>query len=179
MRVSLRLMMRNRLSLAGVALGLVSPGNIVLFTLIDFVSGSASPYVGIFADRVAPAFLILALLLIGAGLWRERRLKAVDVLAEVSPLPRIDLNDARQRSAALGCFGFWVLLLVVSMAGSYKSYQYTDSVQFCGPACHAAMHPEYTAYRLSPHARVTCVECHVGAGATWYVKSGPVALFMG
>jgi hypothetical protein len=33
------------------------------------------------------------------------------------------------------------------------------------------MDPEYTAYQNSPHANVTCVECHVGAGASWYVKS--------
>jgi hypothetical protein len=33
------------------------------------------------------------------------------------------------------------------------------------------MKPEYTAYQNSPHARVTCVECHIGAGATWFVKS--------
>jgi hypothetical protein len=33
------------------------------------------------------------------------------------------------------------------------------------------MKPEFTAYQLSPHARVGCVECHVGSGATWYVKS--------
>jgi hypothetical protein len=33
------------------------------------------------------------------------------------------------------------------------------------------MNPEFTAYSLSPHARVGCVECHVGQGATWFVKS--------
>jgi hypothetical protein len=33
------------------------------------------------------------------------------------------------------------------------------------------MNPEFTAYQLSPHARVACVDCHVGSGATWYVKS--------
>jgi nitrate/TMAO reductase-like tetraheme cytochrome c subunit len=33
------------------------------------------------------------------------------------------------------------------------------------------MSPEYTAYQASPHARVGCVECHVGSGASWYVKS--------
>ena len=27
------------------------------------------------------------------------------------------------------------------------------------------------AYQHSPHARVSCVECHVGSGAEWYVKS--------
>jgi len=33
------------------------------------------------------------------------------------------------------------------------------------------MHPEFTAYKASPHARVACVDCHVGSGASWYVKS--------
>jgi hypothetical protein len=33
------------------------------------------------------------------------------------------------------------------------------------------MEPEHTAYQNSPHANVTCVECHVGAGASWYIKS--------
>jgi hypothetical protein len=33
------------------------------------------------------------------------------------------------------------------------------------------MHPEYTTYQRSPHARVKCVECHIGAGANWFVKS--------
>jgi hypothetical protein len=33
------------------------------------------------------------------------------------------------------------------------------------------MEPEYTVYQNSPHARVACVECHVGAGADWFVRS--------
>jgi len=33
------------------------------------------------------------------------------------------------------------------------------------------MHPEYITYLDSPHARVSCAECHVGTGANWYVKS--------
>jgi len=33
------------------------------------------------------------------------------------------------------------------------------------------MQPEYSAYQRSPHARVRCVECHIGSGASWYVKS--------
>ncbi|HXY07698.1 MAG TPA: NapC/NirT family cytochrome c [Terriglobales bacterium] len=159
------------MSLAGLALGVVSLGNIVLFTLIALMSGATHPYVGILAYMVAPAFLMLALFLLGAGLWRERRLKAVELPAEVSRFPRLDLNDPRQRNAALGFLAFLLIFVVVSMAGSYQAYQYTDSVQFCGLTCHTVMHPEYTAYELSPHARVACVECHVGAGATWYVKS--------
>jgi hypothetical protein len=33
------------------------------------------------------------------------------------------------------------------------------------------MNPEHTAYENSPHSRVSCVECHIGAGADWFVKS--------
>ena len=33
------------------------------------------------------------------------------------------------------------------------------------------MHPEHVAHDHSAHARVSCVECHVGSGASWYVKS--------
>ncbi len=33
------------------------------------------------------------------------------------------------------------------------------------------MEPEHTAYQNSPHARVKCVDCHVGSGAGWYVRS--------
>ena len=33
------------------------------------------------------------------------------------------------------------------------------------------MKPEYTAYSVSPHARVGCVKCHIGSGAEWFVKA--------
>ena len=55
-----------------------------------------------------------------------------------------------------------VLSLVVLIAGVY-AWDYTNSPQFCGTACHT-MPPEYTAYLTSPHARVDCVECHIGRG---------------
>jgi hypothetical protein len=33
------------------------------------------------------------------------------------------------------------------------------------------MQPEYTAYQQSPHSRVACVQCHIGPGASWFVRS--------
>ncbi len=54
------------------------------------------------------------------------------------------------------------LTLVVLTAGVY-GWEYTNSPQFCGTACHT-MPPEFTAYLTSPHARVDCVECHIGRG---------------
>ena len=39
------------------------------------------------------------------------------------------------------------------------------------------MEPEYVTYHGSSHERVACVECHVGAGAGWYVKSKMSGLY--
>jgi nitrate/TMAO reductase-like tetraheme cytochrome c subunit len=164
-------LLRNPISMAGAALALVSAGNIFLFFLIDFIADRPSPYVGILAYMVAPGFLICGLLLMAVGAWRERSSKATDQPDQVSRYPRVDLNDAAQRSAALSFGVFLVVFVMLSSVGSYKAYEYTESVQFCGQTCHNVMHPEYTAYQLSPHARVSCSECHVGAGASWYVKS--------
>jgi nitrate/TMAO reductase-like tetraheme cytochrome c subunit/mono/diheme cytochrome c family protein len=55
-----------------------------------------------------------------------------------------------------------ILTAVVLVAGVY-AWDYTNSPEFCGTACHT-MPPEYTAYLTSPHARVDCVDCHIGRG---------------
>ena len=48
------------------------------------------------------------------------------------------------------------------LAGSY-AWDYTNSPAFCGESCHT-MPPEYASYQVSPHARVDCVDCHIGRG---------------
>jgi hypothetical protein len=53
----------------------------------------------------------------------------------------------------------------------YGAINYMDSVTFCGLTCHTVMQPEYTAYQDSPHSRVACVNCHIGPGAGWFVRS--------
>lgn len=55
-----------------------------------------------------------------------------------------------------------VLTLLVLTAGVY-AWDYTNSPEFCGTACHT-MPPEFTSYLTSPHARIDCVECHIGRG---------------
>src|SRR3990172_7306661 len=55
-----------------------------------------------------------------------------------------------------------VLTLIVLTAGVY-TWDYTNSPEFCGTACDT-MPPEYTSYLTSPHARIDCVECHIGRG---------------
>jgi nitrate/TMAO reductase-like tetraheme cytochrome c subunit len=53
-----------------------------------------------------------------------------------------------------------VLTLAVGYGG-VEAWTYTNSSEFCGTTCHT-MPPEYSAYQRSPHARVQCVECHIG-----------------
>ncbi len=57
----------------------------------------------------------------------------------------------------LGALTIAILLLVP------VAWDYTNSPEFCGTSCHT-MPPEYTSYLTSPHARIECVECHIGRG---------------
>jgi nitrate/TMAO reductase-like tetraheme cytochrome c subunit/mono/diheme cytochrome c family protein len=53
-----------------------------------------------------------------------------------------------------------LLTLILLTAGAY-GWEYTNSSEFCGTTCHT-MPPEYTAFLTSPHARIDCVDCHIG-----------------
>ena len=165
-------LMHNVVSLLGAILAAVSFANIVFLFLMAILSNKASsPYLGVLTYMVFPAFLILGLLLITFGMWRERRRRRTAAPGEVPRLPRIDLNIQSQLRALVFVVAFLVFFVLLSAAGSYRAYQFTDSVRFCGQLCHTVMSPEYTTYLQSPHARVACVDCHVGSGASWYVRS--------
>jgi nitrate/TMAO reductase-like tetraheme cytochrome c subunit len=55
------------------------------------------------------------------------------------------------------------ILTLVLLTGATYGWEYTNSPEFCGTSCHT-MPPEYTAYLTSPHARIACVDCHIGKG---------------
>jgi nitrate/TMAO reductase-like tetraheme cytochrome c subunit len=163
-------LIRNPISLIGLALAAVAFVNIVLLVLIDLLASHSSPYIGILAYMVAPAFLFVGLILIPIGMVVERRRRLRNVGAPFH-FAKLDLNNPAQRSTVAFVLSFIVIFSLISAVGSYKAYEFTDSVNFCGQLCHTVMHPEFTAYKASPHARVACVDCHVGSGAGWYVKS--------
>src|SRR5512146_22419 len=163
-------LIRNAVSLVGAALAVVSAANIAFLVFIDFISGRPSPYIGIFAYMIMPAFMVVGLLLIPIGMWIERQRRRTRA-PSIPRYPHIDLNNPQQRSAFAFFVSFAVVFVALSAAGSYRAYEFTDSVQFCGQLCHTVMNPEFVAYSQSPHARVGCVDCHVGPGAGWYVRS--------
>lgn len=162
---------RNYVSLAGAALALASLASIVFLFLADMLGGREKPYLGIVAYMVMPAFLILGLAVLIAGMVLERKRRRKLAISGLPAYPRIDLNDPRARRGFSVFVSFTFIFLFASAVGSYRAYETTDSVAFCGQLCHSVMKPEFVAYTASPHARVRCVDCHVGPGATWYVRS--------
>ena len=164
-------LLKNMTTLVGIAIAMVAAANIAFLVFIDVMSQHPSPYIGIFAYMLMPGVMIFGLVLIPMGMLLERRRRRKHAPSVIPRFPRIDLNNPQQRAAFAGIVAFTVVFVAVSAAGSYRAYEFTDSVQFCGQLCHQVMKPEYVAYQQSPHARVACVDCHVGAGAGWYVRS--------
>ncbi|MBI2907845.1 MAG: NapC/NirT family cytochrome c [Chloroflexi bacterium] len=83
----------------------------------------------------------------------------------------IDLNDPRQRRWIIFFVVGGVIEIMLLAAVGFRGAEFMDSPKFCGELCHTVMKPQYTVYDESPHARVNCVNCHIGPGADWLVKS--------
>ncbi len=162
-------LLRNWLSLTGLVIVTGSLFSFLLLLVMDMLAHFSNPYVGILAYFIAPGFLILGVLLTTIGVLRERRkrVRSPGLLTAVA----VDLSRPRDRRV-MGVFIVCaVVFLLVSAIGSYQTYHISESTQFCGQACHEPMKPEFTAYLNSPHARVACVECHVGSGAEAFVAA--------
>jgi len=154
--------------------GIVALTSFLLILAVVFFASftpDASPYLGIMAFIIFPVILVVGLLLIpiGAKLERNRRAKTENGTTPQSF--RLDLGNPQHRRAMGVTVTIIIIFIIATAMGTYQAYEFTESVTFCGEVCHTPMEPEYTAYQNSPHARVTCAECHVGRGATWYARS--------
>lgn len=156
-------------------LGLVVVGvgaMLVLFALIaQFTIDSTNPYAGIFTYILFPSVMGAGafVFLIGMRVEAGRRKRAGNLGA--LPYPSVDLNVDWQRRMFIWVSVGGALLTTLGVYALYQGFHYTESVVFCGETCHVPMEPEYTAYLESAHARVACVDCHVGEGTDWYVRS--------
>ena len=153
--------------------GVIAVGALFSFALLvwmDFAGGGKNPYSGIFTYIVAPGFLIAGLAIAFFGAWAQRRWAIKHALTTPDKW-RLDFSNAAQKRLLI-MFGIGgVVFLLLSAFGSYQTYHYAESTQFCGQVCHNAMNPEFTTYQRGAHARVDCVECHVGSGATAFIKA--------
>jgi hypothetical protein len=160
----------NMITLIGVLIAGISVGVIIFMVVLEATAENSNPYMGIFAFTIMPLFLLIGLAMIPIGVRREHRRERLGKPHGLH-LPVIDFNNSRHRTGAT--FIMLGTLLGLSIIGftSFKAYEHTESDQFCGETCHSVMEPEYTAYQFSPHARVGCVQCHIGSGASYFVKS--------
>jgi hypothetical protein len=162
---------QNPISLTGAVLTSSSAITLIGFWLYDFLlPGPSHPYIGILIFLILPGVFLagLALIPIGIGFRRLALLRAGRLL-EVYPKVDLRIPFIRQGLVAVAVATF-VNVLIFGYA-SYRGVEYMDSTQFCGQTCHTVMQPEFTAYQGSPHSHVGCVECHIGSGAGWFVRS--------
>ncbi len=161
----------NTTSYAGAAIATIATSMFVFLFVLASVSGTEKAYVGIVLFVIIPAFIILGLVIIPLGMYlHSRKIKRTGAI-EGTDLPILNLNIPSHRNGTIIFAIGTSIFLFLSALGSYEAYHFTESTVFCGTMCHKLMIPEYTAFQLSPHARVGCAECHVGKGASWYVKS--------
>jgi len=162
---------KNWITIIGAIIAAVNLLLIILLFIISTIFNNSDTNLGLFIYIILPGFFVFGLLMIPAGIIISRR-KAAGLLPNGKKLlPVVDLNIPRQRKAFFLFAIVTIIILFLSTYGSFEAYHLTESVEFCGTLCHKVMEPEYTAYRNSDHANVACVECHVGSGASWYVKS--------
>jgi len=163
-------LLRNWLSLTGLVVVIGSLFSTLLLFIMDTMAHGSNPYIGILTYCVAPFFFISGSILTLIGVIREKR-KLGQVAGEGWPKMVVDLSRTRDRRMMAFFLTGAVLFLLLSAVGSYHTYHFTESVTFCGEACHTVMEPELVTYQHGPHARVPCTECHIGSGAKWFVKA--------
>ena len=162
---------QNPLSLTGVVFTTSSALTMMAFWFYDvFLPGPPHPYIGILIFLILPGIFLAGLVLMPVGIWMRRRsLRARGELPE--SYPTIDLSRPMVRRFVELVLGATVVNVLIMGTASYRGVNYMDSTQFCGQTCHTVMTPEFTAYQNSPHAHVECVQCHIGPGAGWFVRS--------
>ncbi len=164
-------LLRNPTSRIGIAISVVALFLSVFFLILDFLGGATNPYTGILTFFVFPGILFAGIVITIVGAILERRNRRLRQPAAVPRFPVVDLNDPSRRRHFIWVAAFFILFFLLSSVGGYRAYHFSDSVTFCGKACHEVMEPEFTTYSNSPHARVACVACHIGPGADWFVRS--------
>ena len=161
------------LSLLGSLVAAVALVLMVMLVAIELSGFQGGPYLGILTYMLLPALFLVGLLMIPAGVLLRRRADARAAARQESapPLPVIDLNSERTRGIVLASVVVAMVSAVVLAGATYRGVHEMETVAFCGTACHTVMQPEHTAFQRSPHSRLTCADCHIGAGADWFVKS--------
>jgi len=174
MRNFVSVITRHWIGLVGAVIALVALVLMLALVAIQMTGFRGGAYLGIVTYMLLPMLFAVGLVLIPIGVWRKRKIDAAAAAHHetVAPgLPIIDLNDERTRGFVLATVLVGLLSMVLLAGATYKGVHEMESVAFCGTVCHTVMEPEHTAFLRSSHSKLTCADCHIGAGADWFVKS--------
>jgi NapC/NirT cytochrome c family protein len=158
------------LAIAGVVLTTVSAVLFIALLLAALAGMLTNPYAGLVVFVALPALFVMGLVLIPVGVRMRRRELIRDPTA-VADWPVVDLRVAGVRRTALLITALTAFNVVVILLAGYGSLHWMESPSFCGQVCHTPMQPQFTAWRSGPHARVACVDCHIGEGAKGFVHA--------
>ncbi|MEJ2580834.1 MAG: NapC/NirT family cytochrome c, partial [Acidobacteriota bacterium] len=157
----------------GVILTTTSFVSFVFFQLAILAGVVTNAYVGLIVYLLFPLLFILGLIIILiAWIRRKRRtgLETQELLEQQFGVDGVEGGFAGSR--VLRTVLVLTLANIVILGGaSIMMLHFMDTAEFCGTACHKVMNPEWTTYQASPHARVACVDCHVGGGVGALVNS--------
>lgn len=168
--VSRRSYLRHPLTAIGAAILLASFLAFLTLVLVDMTSHGENPYRSLITFVAIPSVGLFGLVLFLFGIWwqiRKRRKTGEEVKFTLNFNP----SDPRYVRNIWTFIGVAILFVVLSSFIGYKAYESTDSPQFCGEFCHTVMAPQRVTYKNSAHARVPCVECHIGEGASYLVRA--------
>jgi hypothetical protein len=161
--------MRHPVSVLGAALVTLSAFLFLIVYGLELFGWHTNPYIGIVFFLVMPGVFVAGLLVIPLGVWLDRRQRARGQSPRRWPV--IDLANPRHaRTVAVVAILTLANVAIVTLA-AFRGVHHMDSVEFCGQVCHEVMQPEFVSYQAGPHARVGCVECHIGPGAPWFVRA--------
>jgi nitrate/TMAO reductase-like tetraheme cytochrome c subunit len=117
----------------------------------------------------APAIFTLGIILFLIAVRLQVR-KARREGERVRFVLKVDPSDPRYMRNLWVFIGLTALFFTVVGWSGFKAYEATDSSSFCGESCHV-MDPQNVTYANGPHARVPCVDCHIGPGGSFWVRS--------
>ncbi len=169
----LRAVSLDRLGRVGVVLTTTAFVSFVVMQLAMLTGIVTNAYVGLIVYLLFPVLFVLGLILIPVAWYQQKRrtgLSAAELLEQRFGRDNVQGDIAGSR--VFRTVAILTLANVLILGGaSVKMLHFMDSPRFCGTACHSVMSPEWTTYQASPHARVPCVECHVGEGVGALVNS--------
>jgi hypothetical protein len=165
-----RTLYRHPLAALGGALMVAGAIAFVILVAMDISASTDNPYRALVTFVAAPAIVTLGFVLFMLAIWiqvRRARKRGERVRFNLS----IDPTDPNYMRNLWLFLGFSAVLIAVIAFSGTEAYESTESVAFCGETCHEVMNPQAVTYKNSPHARVACVACHIGPGASFWVKS--------